>query len=354
MSKQTCFNTIAMKAENVGEVMIYDTIGEDWYGEGLTAKSFDASLKALGPVTTLEIRINSGGGDVFHGNAIYTQLVAHPAKKLVFIDGIAASMASIIAMAGDEIAMSANALFMIHEPSGVAIGTAEDMLETAALLDKISVNAVGVYAARTGMDPSAVKAAMTAETWYSADEAKAAGFITSITPNKQMVAQVDVSNFTNVPAWAHERLKQFSSLSTKGQSMPETKPESEKKAEPVASVDVAEITAKANAAAHERVTQIHSKCALAGMPHLAAGFSADPTMTVADVQAKLFDAMCKANKPVGDEGSSDNGQSAADPNAKFAAEYAALPQEGKRMSLENYQSLRRFQEGLEPLIPPTK
>lgn len=355
MSKQACFNTISMKSEGWGEVLIYDTIGEDfWTGEGVTAKGIDSALKTLGPVTDIDLRINSNGGDVFQGNAIYSALNAHPAKVHVHIDGIAASMASLIAMVGDTVSMSENALFMIHEPRAVARGTSEDMLATASLLDQISANAVNTYAGKTKQDPATIKAAMVKETWYTAAEAKAAGFVDKITPNKHVVAHFDVTQFANAPEWAQARLKQFSSLSTKGQSMPETKPESEKKAEPVASVDVAEITAKANAAAHERVTQIHSKCALAGMPHLAAGFSADPTMTVADVQAKLFDAMCKANKPVGDEGSSDNGQSAADPNAKFAAEYAALPQEGKRMSLENYQSLRRFQEGLEPLIPPTK
>lgn len=350
---QSNFNRITLKAPSVGEVLIYDTIGQDWFGEGLTAKSFDASLKALGPVETLEIRINSGGGDVFHGSAIYSLLLAHPAKKMVYIDGIAASMASIIAMAGDEIHMAANALFMIHEPSGMAFGTAEEMLATAALLEQISSNAVDVYTARTGQDKATVKAAMLAETWFTAEQAKEAGYVTTITPNKQLTAHVDVSMFSKAPAWAQDRLKQFTSLKMEGKSMPEASKEIETTVAPVAAqVDAEAIKAQATKDERDRCGRIHAKCALAGRPDLAQAFIDDASMSVSDVADKLLDVVCKKNKPVGDEGSSDNGQSAEDPNAKYKAEFSADPQYAKAMTEAEYISMRRVDDGLAQLKAP--
>lgn len=354
MSKQTCFNSIAMKADGRGEVLIYDTIGEDfWTGEGVTAKGIDAALKSLGSVSDIDLRINSNGGDVFQGNAIYAALNAHPAKVHVHIDGIAASMASLIAMVGDTVSMSENALFMIHEPRGVARGTSEDMLATASLLDAISANAVNVYAGRTKQDPAALKSAMVKETWYTASQAKAAGFVDTITPNKHITAHFDVSQFANAPEWAQAQLKQFSSLNQKGQAMPDTK-EPEKKEAIADQVDVAAITAKAtadaNAAAHERVTTIIAMCNQAGFANLAASYTADPKMSIEDVRGKLFDAMCKKNKPIGDEGSSDQGQSPDDPNAKYKAEFAENPLYAKSMTVDQYVAMRRIDDGADSLI----
>lgn len=342
------------KTEAIGKMMLYDMIGKDpATGEGITAKSFDASLKAMGDVSRIDLRINSNGGSVFEGMAIYSTLMSHPARKVVHIEGIAASMASIIAMVGDEIHMAANALFMIHEPRASAEGTAEDILQTASALESMSENCVSVYADRSGGDRATIKQQMKAETWFSAQEAKAAGFVTHITPNKQITAHYDESHFTNVPPWAQERLKQFSPPLVEGKSMTEESQESKPETPPVDEVvDVAALTAKATADERDRCGRINAKCALAQRPDLAQTFIDDPTMSVSDVSDKLLDVVCKKNKPIGDEGSNDNGQSPEDPNAKYKAEFTSNPLYAKSMKEADYIAMRRVDDGLDTLTAP--
>ena len=115
------------------EIVIYDEIG----AFGIPAKAFLDELKALGPVAELTVRINSPGGSVFDGVAIYNALKRHDARLTVWIDGIAASIASMIAMAGDEVVMPENAMLMLHDPSGLVMGTAADMRGMAEALDKM-------------------------------------------------------------------------------------------------------------------------------------------------------------------------------------------------------------------------
>jgi ATP-dependent protease ClpP protease subunit len=120
------------------EIAIYEEIG----AFGLPAKAFLDELKALGPRDVM-LRINSPGGSVFDGVAIYNALKRHEGRVTVLIDGIAASIASMIAMAGDEVVMPANAMLMLHDPSGVVMGTAVDMRSTAEALDKMKAGMVG-------------------------------------------------------------------------------------------------------------------------------------------------------------------------------------------------------------------
>jgi ATP-dependent Clp protease protease subunit len=96
------------------EIYLYGTVGADWFGEGVTAKQFAADLKGLGKVKTIDLRINSDGGSVFEGKTIYSLLAEHPAKVITRIDGLAASIASLIAMAGDEIHIAEGGFVMIH------------------------------------------------------------------------------------------------------------------------------------------------------------------------------------------------------------------------------------------------
>ena len=138
------------------EILIYEDIGEGFFTSGVTAQCFLKELRALGEVNHLDIRINSNGGSVFDGVAIYNALRQHPASKTVHVDGIAASIASIIAMAGDEIHMGQGAYMMIHDPSGLAMGTAEQMRETANLLDGIKAQLVDIYTSRTGIEADAI------------------------------------------------------------------------------------------------------------------------------------------------------------------------------------------------------
>src|SRR5687768_7982024 len=132
-------------AADVAEVSIYDEIGF-W---GVTASDFVRDIQSVS-AKSLTLHINSPGGDVFDGIAILNALRQHPAEVHVVIDGLAASAASFIAMAGDTITMAPNAMMMIHEASGLVIGNAQEMTEMAALLDKTSANIANVYAQRAG------------------------------------------------------------------------------------------------------------------------------------------------------------------------------------------------------------
>lgn len=154
-------------------VDIYDEIGGGgWFNEGVSAIDFVAQLAAIDG--DLEVHINSPGGDVFDGLAIYNALAQRRSNVVTVVDGLAASAASFIAMAGKTRLVCPGALFMIHEASGLCIGNAADMRELAELLDKISENIADIYADRSGR-ADGWRAAMQKESWYTADEAVAAG-----------------------------------------------------------------------------------------------------------------------------------------------------------------------------------
>jgi ATP-dependent protease ClpP protease subunit len=177
-----------MASSNHAELYIYDAIGDDFWGEGITAKSITRALKEFGNVDTITVRINSPGGSVFDGNAIYNALNRHPARVLVEVDALAASAASVIAMAGDEIRVAKNALVMIHNAAGATRGEAKDHEKTAEVLRKISESAADIYVARTGRTKDEVIAWMDDETWFTSDEALEHGFATNIFEPKKREA----------------------------------------------------------------------------------------------------------------------------------------------------------------------
>lgn len=154
------------------EILLYDEIG----GWGITAKQFAQDLAACGDVSQINLRIHSPGGDVFAGMAIYNTLKAHPARVDVYIDGLAASMASVIAMAGDKVYMPTNAMMMIHKPWGAQGGDADDMRRYADLLDKVEGTLVQAYVSKTGKSAEEIHALLKDETWMDGSEAVAAGF----------------------------------------------------------------------------------------------------------------------------------------------------------------------------------
>jgi ATP-dependent protease ClpP protease subunit len=155
----------------------------------------------------LELRINSGGGDVFEGQAIYSLLESWKAttgnRVLVYIDGIAASVASVIAMAGSEIHMSSNALMMIHNPwTPSAVGGSDDLRDLANVLDKIRETIVTVYETRSGIDRDAIGLMMDEETWFTAAEAVNFGFADQIVnASEETVASIKAFNYVNAPDW---------------------------------------------------------------------------------------------------------------------------------------------------------
>lgn len=181
------------------EILIYDDIGASSWGDGVTAKQFVRDLSAL-DAKTLTVRINSAGGDVFEGLAIHHAIRRHKATVTTEIDGLAASIASIIALAGDEVRMSDNAFFMIHDPWGMGVGNAKEMRELADLLDKVGGSLANVYAEKTGRDVTEVQDWMTAETWFNADEALAAGFVDKLVKGKKIAARADLTGFRNAPS----------------------------------------------------------------------------------------------------------------------------------------------------------
>ncbi|WP_051767610.1 head maturation protease, ClpP-related [Amycolatopsis vancoresmycina] len=161
---------------STAEVYIYDEIG--WYG--VTAADFTAELNALGTISKINLHVSSPGGDVFDSVAIYNSLRRHPATVTTYVDGLAASAASYIAMAGDKVLIEPNATFMIHEASGICLGNAADMRETATLLDRVSDTIAGIYAAAAGGTAAQWRAAMKKETWYTAEESVAAGLADAV------------------------------------------------------------------------------------------------------------------------------------------------------------------------------
>lgn len=175
------------------EIDIYDEISR-W---GISASYFRARLKdASGDLT---IRINSPGGIVTEGIAIYNDLLAYKGHKRVEITGLAASMATVIAMAGDEIAIAENAFFMIHNAWGLAIGDHRDMQATAEILAKMS-DAIGrTYAANTSLGIRAIKEMMDKETWFTGKEAHEQGFATELLKPVDAKAKFDLSAFSNTP-----------------------------------------------------------------------------------------------------------------------------------------------------------
>lgn len=155
---------------DTAELYIYDEIGYF----GVTAADLVNELKGV-TAKSINVRVNSPGGDVFDGIAILNALRQHPAAVNVVVDSLAASAASFIAMAGDTVTMAPNSQMMIHAASGLTIGNAADMREMADLLDKMTTNIASIYAGRAGGKVEDWLAAMNTETWYSAEEAVAAG-----------------------------------------------------------------------------------------------------------------------------------------------------------------------------------
>lgn len=166
----------AAASEDANTITIYDVIGEDWWtGGGFTAKRAAAALRTIGP-NPVTVNINSPGGDMFEGIAIYNMLAAHPAKVTVNVMGLAASAASVIAMAGDTVAMGTGSFLMIHNAWGVVIGNRHDMRTAADMFDGFDAALADIYHARTGMKSAEIAALMDAETFMASDQAIKLGF----------------------------------------------------------------------------------------------------------------------------------------------------------------------------------
>ncbi|TGE31353.1 Clp protease ClpP [Desulfosporosinus sp. Sb-LF] len=183
-------------ANNEAELTIYGEIADSqggWYSTGneVTPTSFKAELDALGDITTLKVYMNSPGGDVFAGQTIYSQLKRHKATINIYIDGLAASIASVIAMAGDTIHMPANAMMMIHHPMSGVWGNAHEMRAMADTLDKVCESIQETYLSKAAdMSREDLIALLDAETWLTAQECLDLGLCDVVEKEKTIVASI--------------------------------------------------------------------------------------------------------------------------------------------------------------------
>lgn len=181
-------------------ISILDVIGEDyWSGTGVTANRISAALRSIGN-QNITVQINSPGGDMFEGIAIYNLLRSHPAKVTVEVLGWAASAASIIAMAGDEIRMGLGSFMMVHNAWGLVIGNRHDMREAAALFDQFDAALADIYEARTGMKRADIEQLMDAETFMNPTQAVKYGFADGITDDADHASGATVSASATVPS----------------------------------------------------------------------------------------------------------------------------------------------------------
>ena len=188
------FRFDAKAGGDTAAVYIYDEIS--WFG--ITAQQFIDELRGV-TAKTIALHINSPGGDVFDGIAIHNALRQHPATVNVTVDGIAASIASVIAMAGDRVEMAKGAMFMIHEPFAMTIGDAADHRKNAEALDKMAVTIAGIYAARAGGSVDYWRGLMAEETWFTDEESVTAKLADVLTTAPAATNAYDLSVFRNAP-----------------------------------------------------------------------------------------------------------------------------------------------------------
>lgn len=197
-NKPLNYRMVEDKAKERAEIFLYDIIG----GWGISADQFAKDLRGLGDVKSIDLRINSDGGDVFDGRAIYSLLAQHSARVVTHIDGLAASIASLIALAGNEVRAADGSFFMIHNAWGLAIGDAEEIRRTANLLDSVNQSIIDTYVARSKMPEAEIRQLMNDETWMTANEAKDRGFVDVVSEPLKIAAQVQIHDsfgFKNPP-----------------------------------------------------------------------------------------------------------------------------------------------------------
>lgn len=262
--------SIKAKANDTAEISIYDEIGF-W---GVSAASFAQDLKSCGNnLKQINLHIHSPGGDVFDGIAIYNLLKNHPANVTVYIDGLAASMASVIAMAGNEVIMPENAMMMIHKPWGIQGGDAEDMRKYADLLDKVENTLIPAYANKTGKTPEELAEMLSAETWLNGKECVEQGFADKLAEPLVAMASIKsrkLEDFENMPKAMKDMLfKPQGNAGTNPASQATTTPAQPAPTEPVNQAPTAPVdnTAQVQAELNKRNADIKAVFAPFGSAH---------------------------------------------------------------------------------------
>jgi ATP-dependent Clp protease, protease subunit len=179
---------IRMTTDDIAEVLLYDMIGVDpWFGDGISAKTFREQIKGL-KAKTLNLRVNSPGGDVFEASAMLTALDEFKGVVNVDVDGLAASAASYLIMGADTIRLGTNAMMMIHDPYGGVMGSASDMRGMADVLDKAKGQILDAYGRKSKAGREQLAAWMSAETWFTGQEAVDAGLADAVTEPVRVAA----------------------------------------------------------------------------------------------------------------------------------------------------------------------
>lgn len=202
--KNEKYNSLAeveheFKAEVNGdstEITIYGDIGESWWGDSISANDIKTALKEA-TTDEITIRLNSPGGDVFDGIAIYNQLKNHDAKVKIYVDGLAASAASIIAMAADELIMNTGSMMMIHEASTYTWGTKTDIRKTLNALEGIDKSIADIYMTRYQGERTEIETMIQNETWFTSSEAVEIGLADNILEIDDNEEDIDAEEFKN-------------------------------------------------------------------------------------------------------------------------------------------------------------
>lgn len=267
-------------ARTTAELRIYEEIGL-W---GISARELVNDLTALGELTRLDVRIHSPGGDFYDALAIHNALARNPAVVTTHIDGLCASAATIVALAGDQVCMANNGQFMIHEPWTMTSGDAEDHQRRADLLDATAEQIVAIYARKSGQTPDQIRAWMRAETWMTAPQALEYGFIDIIDAPLKIAAQVfDLSRFSHPPP----KVSAMSESETP-ETIPATEPPPADPAETPPDDSLAEIPG-AEAARPVDAVALAQACLDAGEPDLIPALLAAPVSMDA-LQARIAQA----------------------------------------------------------------
>ena len=307
--KNSCYSirtrAAALGAAGTAEVFIFGDIGESWYGDSVAAKDFVREIAAL-DVDEMTVRINSYGGSVSDGIAIYNAIRRHKANVTISIEGIAASIASLIAMAGNQIEMADNALMMIHAPWGVSIGNSAEMRQYADMLDTWAEAMSTSYATKTGLDKATFLALLTdgEDHWYTAEQALAEGLVDSTTAALPIAASLsfDLSRFKSLPDALRAGGNAAAAAHRKEASMPGNTQTTAAPNQTAAQTETAEAVAAALKADAQRRTDIRGAFAAfdkqEGVADLAEQCQNDTNCTVEQASAKLLAHLGKNATPV--------------------------------------------------------
>lgn len=301
---------------NGNEIVLSGTVGDLYFQDCFTASDVIVALAQVGDASDVTIRLNSGGGIATEGSAIHSAIARHSGRKTIIVEGIAASAASVIAMAADDLVMSLGAVMMIHDPSGFTFGTVKDHELQIDTLTAIGQAMASIYAKKSGRTQAQCRADMEAETWLTADEAVANGYAdralgaandndpaeptafnyrTYKNPPESIVALADAR------AWAKRAPQAALSAAITSQKeppmadTPADKTATEKTpavATNVVDIDNARTQGRSDALAYVR--EINEICALAGTPDKAQAFI-DKEAKPADVRKELLDARASAD-----------------------------------------------------------